>query len=53
MGKNFSGQILIGKDSYDNYTPNTINTLSATRSGSNLTVNLNLEKYIKILLFNR
>ena len=44
MGKTFSGQILIGKDSYDSYTPNTINTLSATRSGSNLTVKLNVEQ---------
>ena len=44
MGKTFSGQILIGKDNYDSYTPNTINTLSATRSGSNLTVKLNVEQ---------
>ena len=44
MGKIFSGQILIGKDNYDSYTPNTINTLSATRSGSNLTVKLNVEQ---------
>ena len=44
MGKTFSGQILIGKDNYDIYTPNTINTLSATRSGSNLTVKLNVEQ---------
>ena len=44
MGKTFSGQILIGKDSYDSYTPNTINTLSASKSGSNLTVKLNVEQ---------
>ena len=42
-GKGFSAQILISKDSFDNYTPNTINTLSATKSGSNLTVNLSVE----------
>ena len=42
-GKSFSGQVLISKDSFDNYTPNTINTLSATKSGSNLTVNLSVE----------
>ena len=44
MGKTFSGQILIGKDNYDSYTPNTINTLSASKSGSNLTVKLNVEQ---------
>ena len=43
-GKSFSGQVLISKDSFENYTPNTINTLSATKSGSNLTVNLNVEQ---------
>ena len=43
-GKTFSGQILISKDTFDNYTPNTINTLSATKSGANLTVNLNVEQ---------
>ena len=43
-GKSFNGQILISKDSFDNYTPNTINTLSATKSGTNLTVNLNVEQ---------
>ena len=43
-GKSFSGQVLISKDSYNNYTPNTINTLSATKSGTNLTVNLNVEQ---------
>ena len=42
-GKSFSGQVLISKDSFENYTPNTINTLSATKSGSNLTVNLSVE----------
>ena len=42
-GKSFSGQVLISKDSFEDYTPNTINTLSATKSGSNLTVNLNVE----------
>lgn len=42
-GKSFSGQVLITKDSFEDYTPNTINTLSATKSGSNLTVNLNVE----------
>ena len=44
-GKSFSGQVLISKDSFENYTPNTINTLSATKSGSNLTVNLNVEQW--------
>ena len=43
-GKSFAGQILISKDTFDNYTPNTINTLSATKSGANLTVNLNVEQ---------
>ena len=43
-GKRFNGQILISKDTFDNYTPNTINTLSATKSGTNLTVNLNVEQ---------
>ena len=43
-GKSFSGQVLISKDSFDNYEPNTINTLSATKSGTNLTVNLNVEQ---------
>ena len=43
-GKSFDGQILISKDTFDNYTPNTINTLSATKSGTNLTVNLNVEQ---------
>ena len=43
-GKSFSGQVLISKDSFDNYTPNTINTLSAIKSGTNLTVNLNVEQ---------
>ena len=42
--KSFAGQILISKDTFDNYTPNTINTLSATKSGTNLTVNLNVEQ---------
>ena len=43
-GRSFSGQVLISKDSFDDYTPNTINTLSATKSGTNLTVNLNVEQ---------
>ena len=43
-GKSFSGQVLISKDSFDDYTPNTINTLNATKSGTNLTVNLNVEQ---------
>lgn len=43
-GKVFSAQVLISKDSFENYTPNTINTLSATKNGSNLTVNLNVEQ---------
>ena len=43
-GKSFSGQVLISKDSFEDYTPNTINTLSATKSGTNLTVNLNVEQ---------
>ena len=43
-GKSFSGQVLISKDSFDDYTPNTINTLSAAKSGTNLTVNLNVEQ---------
>ena len=43
-GKSFNGQILISKDTFDNYTPNTINTLSATKNGTSLTVNLNVEQ---------
>ena len=43
-GKSFSGQILISKDSFDDYTPNTINTLNATKNGNDLTVNLDVEK---------
>ena len=43
-GKSFSGQVLIRKDSFENYTPNTINTLSVTKSGTSLTVNLNVEQ---------
>ena len=43
-GKVFSAQVLISKDSFENYTPNTINTLSATKNGSSLTVNLNVEQ---------
>ena len=43
-GKSFAGQILISKDTFDNYIPNTINTLSATKNGTNLTVNLNVEQ---------
>ena len=43
-GKSFDGQILISKDTFDNYTPNTINTLSVTKSGTSLTVNLNVEQ---------
>ena len=43
-GKLFSGQVLISKDSFEDYTPNTINTLSAAKSGTNLTVNLNVEQ---------
>ena len=43
-GKSFSGQVLISKDSFEDYKPNTINTLSATKSGTNLTVNLNVEQ---------
>ena len=42
-GKKFDAQLIISKDNFSDYTPNTINTLSATKSGSNLTVNLNLE----------
>ena len=43
-GKSFSGQILISKDSFNDYTPNTINTLNATKNGNDLTVNLDVEK---------
>lgn len=43
-GKVFSAQVLISKDSFENYTPNTINTLSVTKNGSSLTVNLNVEQ---------
>ena len=42
-GKKFDAQLIITKDDFSDYTPNTINTLSATKSGSNLTVNLNVE----------
>lgn len=43
-GKSFLGQILISKDSFNDYTPNTINTLNATKNGNDLTVNLDVEK---------
>ena len=43
-GKTFEGQVLISKDTFDEYTPNTINTLSTTKSGSNLTVKLNVDE---------
>lgn len=43
-GKSFSGQILISKNSFNDYTPNTINTLNATKNGNDLTVNLDVEK---------
>ena len=42
-GKKFDAQLIISKDNFSDYTPNTINTLSATKSGNNLTVNLDLE----------
>ena len=42
-GKKFDAQLIISKDNFSDYTPNTINTLSASKSGNNLTVNLNLE----------
>ena len=44
MGKSFDGQVLISKDSFNEYTPNTINTLSTTKSGNNLTVNLAVDE---------
>ena len=43
MGKTFDGQVLISKDSFSEYTPNTINSVTATKSGSNLTVKLNMD----------
>ena len=43
MGKSFDGQVLISKDSFSEYTPNTINSVTATKSGSNLTVKLNMD----------
>ena len=42
-GKKFDAQLIISKDNFSDYTPNTINALSASKSGNNLTVNLNLE----------
>ena len=42
-GKKFDAQLIISKDDFSDYTPNTINTLSASKSGNNLTVNLNVE----------
>ena len=42
-GKKFDAQLIISKDNFSDYIPNTINTLSATKSGNNLTVNLDLE----------
>ena len=42
-GKKFDAQLIISKDNFSDYTPNTTNTLSASKSGNNLTVNLNLE----------
>ena len=43
MGKTFDGQVLISKDSFSEYTPNTINSVTATKTGSNLTVKLNMD----------
>ena len=43
-GKSFNGQILISKEAFEDYTPGTINTLSATKSGSNLSVDLVVEQ---------
>lgn len=43
-GKKFDAQLIITKDDLSNYTPNTINTLSATKSRTSLTVNLNVEQ---------
>ena len=43
MGKSLDGQVLISKDAFDEYTPNTINSLTATKSGSSLTVKLNMD----------
>ena len=43
-GKKFDAQLIISKDNFSDYTPNTINTLSASKSGNNLTVNLNVEQ---------
>ena len=42
-GKKFDAQLIISKDNFSDYIPNTINTLSASKSGNNLTVNLDLE----------
>lgn len=42
-GKNFDGQVLISKESFSNYKPNTINSLSVVKSDTNLTVNLNVD----------
>ena len=43
MGKTFDGQVLISKDAFDKYTPNTINSITATKTGSNLKVKLNVD----------
>ncbi len=42
-GQSFSGQVIISKDSLDDYTTSTINTLNTSLSGSNLTVDLTLD----------
>ena len=34
-GKKFDAQLIISKDNFSDYTPNTINTLSASKSGNN------------------
>jgi len=43
-GKSFSGQLLITKDTFEDYTPNTINTLTTSLSGNSLTVNLKMDQ---------
>ena len=42
-GKDFVGQVIISKDSFDNYTPNTIQTATSLQSENNLTVNLKVD----------
>lgn len=42
-GQSFNGQVVVSKDVIEDYIPNTITSLNTTQSGTNLTVNLNVD----------